>query len=218
MNFSPSRPSRPNGPNGRPNGPRPNGPRPPPRPSPRPPRPSPRPPRPSPLPPMPFPPFPRPHPTPRPPPNRFPFPPAWHNRRPIVYPIVVDQSQFFSTLPIYPEWQFVVQPTESTLTYYTPLTYFEGVPAVRYANTPQRFSAPPSLGAVAAVQGYIGVVGIDPVLWQQQAPNRAVHYSVVTGQPILLECQFGVPTVVPKRAATAEQPVLEIDGQFYQCR
>lgn len=124
----------------------------------------------------------------------------------------------FDPLPtFYPDWYFPPQrPRTTSLTYYTPLTYFEGVPAVRYANQPNLFVAPASLGAVAAVQGYINV-NFDPLAWQQQ-PNRTVHYSALTGEPIFLECQFGTPTLVPKRAATAEQPVLEIDGQYYQCR
>ena len=99
--------------------------------------------------------------------------------------------------------------------YYTPETYVEGVAAIEAnANEAQApFSDDVAMNEVR--------VSTDPNINAQQwaaSPNAVVHRGSAGAAPTFLYCTSGRPMLVPKSAATAELPVLAIDGDYYQCR
>ena len=114
----------------------------------------------------------------------------------------------FQTVTLFPA------PQQPQLQYYTP-QYWGGVDVARNPYNPNQFSAPAVLGPVNAVGGFTNV-DVNPVLWEQFY-NRAVHYDAL-GNPVLLECQAGRPTAVPRELATDLQPVLRADADYYQCQ
>lgn len=113
----------------------------------------------------------------------------------------------------YPYYSYATSPYWNYYRY-TPYTYLPDYYVYGSAESQQEQQQQQIVNAVQVSTD----PNIDPATWVQSA-NRVIHQgSGTTTPPTYLFCRNGRPTAVDASAGTAEQPLINIDNTYYQCR
>lgn len=84
-----------------------------------------------------------------------------------------------------------------------------------YAYEPSVYTVPVVTEVIVNDVKQLTEAPADPAAWAR-LPNRVIH-DRQGREPVFLYCERGSPTVVAASASTAQRPVREVDGVYYQC-